>query len=63
MQTRAISALLTEKSNVENVVRDHSNILIRAAKLVNEKVIDIEALERWERFKMHKMSLEQYLRD
>ena len=46
-QSGAISALLTEKSNAENLVRDHSNMLIRAAKSVEKKVIGIEALERW----------------
>lgn len=45
-QSGAISALLTEKSSAENLVRDHSNMLIRAAKSVDEKVIGIEALER-----------------
>ena len=60
-QSGAISALLTEKSNAENLVRDHSNMLIRAAKSVDEKVIDIEALERWQRLKVHGMSLARYL--
>lgn len=36
-QSGAISALLTEKSNAEDLVKDHSNMLIRAAKLVDEK--------------------------
>lgn len=60
-QSGAISALLTEKSNAENLVRDHSNMLIRAAESVDEKVTSIEALERWQRLKVHGMSLAQYL--
>ena len=60
-QSGAISALLTEKSNAESLVRDHSNMLIRAAKSVDEKVIGIEALERWQRLKVHGMSLARYL--
>ena len=62
-QSGAISALLTEKSSAEILVRDHSNMLIRAAKLIDEKVIGIEALERWQRLKVHGMSLARYLGD
>lgn len=62
-QSGAISALLTEKSNAENLVRDHSNMLIWAAKSVDEKVIGIETHERWERLKVDGMSLARYLGD
>ena len=62
-QSGAISALLTEKSSVKILVRDHSNMLIRAAKSIDEKVIGIEALERWQRLKVHGMSLARYLGD
>ncbi len=61
LQSGAIFALLTEKSSVENLVRDHSNMLIRAAKSVDEKVIGIEALKQWQRLKVHGMSLARYL--
>lgn len=47
LQLGAIFVLLTEKSKADNVVKDHSNMLIRVAKSVNKKVIDIEALECW----------------
>ena len=60
-QPGAISALLTEKSSAEDLVKDHSNMLIRAAKSVDKKVIGIEALERWQRLKVHGMSLARYL--
>lgn len=63
LQLRAISALLTEKSSAKNLVRNHFNILIRTAKSVNEKIIGIEALERWQSLKIHGMSLAQYLGD
>lgn len=46
-QSGAISGLLAEKSNAEDLVKDHSNMLIRAAKSVDEKVIGIIASERW----------------
>ncbi len=62
-QSGAISALLMEKSNAENLVKDHSNMLIRAAKSVDEKVIGIETLEQCERLKVHGMSLMRYLGD
>ena len=60
-QSGAISALLTEKSSAEDLVREHSNLLIRATKSVDERVIGIEALERWQRLKLHGISLAQYL--
>ncbi len=60
-QSGAISALLSEKGNAENLVRDHSNMLIRAAKSIDEKVIGVEALERWQRLKVHGMPLARYL--
>lgn len=61
LQSGAISALLTEKSNAEELISNHSNILIRAAKSVDEEVIWVEALERWQRLKVHGMSLARYL--
>lgn len=60
-QSGAFSALLTEKSNAEDLVKDHANMLIRAAKPVNEGVIGVEALERWQRLKVDGMSLARYL--
>ena len=47
-QSRAIFTLLTEKSNVEKLINIHSNWLIRAAKSVDNAVIKIETLERWQ---------------
>ncbi len=60
-QSGAISGLLTEKSNTEDLLRDHSTVLIRAAKSVDEGVIEVEALERWHRLKVHGMPLMRYL--
>ena len=60
-QSGAISALLTEKFNAEELISNHTNILIRAAKSVDEGVIGVEALERWQRLKVHGMSLARYL--
>lgn len=39
--------LLTKKLNAENIVRDHSNMMIRVVKSVDKKVIGIEALKYW----------------
>lgn len=63
LHSAAISALLTEKPSAEILVRDHYNMLIGAAKSIYEKVIGIEALERWQRLKVHGMSLARYLGD
>ena len=60
-QSGAISGLLAEKSNAENLLRDHSTILLRAAKSVDEGVIGVETLERWHRLKVHGMHLMRYL--
>lgn len=62
-QSRAISALLTEKSSAGQLISNHSNILIRAAKAIDEGVIGVEALERWQRLKVHGMSLARYLEE
>ncbi len=59
-QSGAISALLTEKASAEDLVKEHSNVLIRAAKSIDEAVIGVEALERWQRLKVHGMSLARY---
>ena len=45
-QLSAIFGLLTEKSYTEDLLRNHSTALIRAAKSVDEGVIGVEALER-----------------
>lgn len=55
----AIPALLTEKSSAKDLVREHSNVLIRAAKSI-ESVIGVEVLERWQRLKVHGMPLGRY---
>ena len=60
-QSGAISGLLTERSNAEDLIRHHSNILIRAAKSIDEGVIGVEALERWHRLKVHGMPLMRHV--
>ena len=59
-QSGAVSGLLTERSNAEDLIKQHSNNLIRAAKSVDEGVIGVEALERWHRLKVHGMPLLRY---
>lgn len=56
-QSEAISTLLTKKFNAEDLIKGYANMLIRAAKLVDEEVIKVEALERWQKLKVHGMSL------
>ena len=60
LQSRAIAILLSEKLSTEDLIRNHSNILIRGIKSANEKVIDIKALEHWQKLKMNRMFLTQY---
>lgn len=60
LQLGAIFALLMEKSSAENLVRDHSNMLIRAVKSIDKKVICIQALEQWQKLKVYEISLAQY---
>ena len=61
LQSGAISTLFTEKSSAEQLVGNHSIILIRAAKTVDAGVIGVEALERWQKLKIHGMLLTKYL--
>ena len=57
----AVSALLTEKANAGLLIPRLSNVLIRAAKTVDEAIMGVEILEHWQRFKVHGMLLDQYL--
>lgn len=59
-QSGAISALFTEKSSAEDLVKEHSNVLIRAAMSTYESIIGVKALERWQRLKVHGMLLGRY---
>lgn len=61
-QSRVISVLLKEKASTEDLVKEHSNILIRVAKSIDEALIEVKALEYWEQFKVHRMSLARYFR-
>ena len=57
----SISALLTEKADAAMLLLQRANLLIRAAKTVDNAVIRAEVLEQWQRLKVHGMSLEIYL--
>ena len=57
----SISAFLTEKSDATMLLPQRSNMLIRAAKAIDDVVIGIEILEHWHRLKVHRMSLDRYL--
>ena len=59
--SRAVSALLTEKANAGLLIPRLSNVLIRAAKTVDEAIMEVEILEHWQRLKVHGMSLDRYL--
>ena len=56
-----ISALLTEKADATMLLPQRSNMIIRAAKTIDDAVRGVEVLEQWHRLKVHKMSLKQYL--
>lgn len=60
-QPGAISALLTEKGDAIELLKTRTNVLIRAAKTVDRAVIGAEALEHWQRLKVHGMLLSRYL--
>ena len=59
--SESISALLTEKANAMILIPSRSNLLIRAAKSVDEVIVRVEVLEQWQRLKIHGMPLEKYL--
>lgn len=61
LQSQAISALLTEKFNVEELISNHSNIRIRVAKSIEERVIRTEILERWQQLNVNRILLVPYL--
>lgn len=44
-----ISALLTEKADATILLLQQSNLLIRAAKTVDDAVVGVEILEQWQR--------------
>lgn len=46
---------------MEDLIKDHATTLIREAKSVDEGVIAVETLERWQRLKLHGMHLMRYL--
>ena len=46
LQSWAISEIFTENSNVEELINNHSNISIKAAKSVDKIVNWVETLER-----------------
>ena len=45
LQSEVISTLFIEKSSAEQLVSNHSNILIRAAKIIDIDVIAVKPLE------------------
>ncbi len=56
----SISALLTGKADATMLLPSRSNLLIRAAKTVDDAVVGVEVLEQWQRLKVHGMLLERY---
>lgn len=59
-QVVVISRLLTKKSNAKQLVNNHSNILMKAAKAVNLEVIRIKGLRHWQKLNIYGMSLVRY---
>lgn len=52
--------LFIKKLNIELLVNNNINILIRIAKQINVKVIKMETLERWEKLKIYIMLFAKY---
>ena len=59
--SESISALLTEKADAAMLLPQRSNLLIRAAKSVDNALIGVKVLEQWQRLNVHGMLLERYL--
>ena len=59
----AVSALLNENSDAGTIIPRLSNMLIRAAKSVDQAIIGVEVLEHWQRLKIHGMPLERYMNE
>lgn len=57
----SVSALLTEKTDATMILPQRSNLLIRAAKTIDDVVVGVEILEQWQRLKVHGMSFKRYL--
>lgn len=57
----AVSALLNEKADARSINPRLSNVLIRAAKTIDQAIVGVEISEHWQRLKVHGMSLERYL--
>lgn len=60
-QSGAILALFMEKPSTEDLVREYFDLLIKAIKSVDKRVIVVEVLKRWEWLKLYRMSLAEYL--
>lgn len=60
-QSGVISAFLFEKADVKELLERRRNILIRTAQTVDAATIAAEALEYWQRLKVHGMPLGRYL--
>ena len=61
MYSRAIFALLSEKSSMEQLISIYSNIFIKDTKTIDVRVIGVKVLKYWQRLKVHRMLLEKYL--
>ena len=57
----SISALLTEKADATMLIPSRSNLLIRAAKSVDNAIVGVEVFEQWQRRKVHGMRLDRYI--
>lgn len=59
-QSGAISALLLGRSRAEPLINTHSNIPIGAGKVIDVRISEVEALQHWQKLKVHGMSLVEY---
>ena len=56
-----VLALLTEKADATMLLPERSNLLIQAAKTVDNTLVGVEIIKQWQCLKVHGMSLERYL--
>lgn len=63
LQSKTIFILFIKKFLIKNLDKDHSNILIEVAKLLDKKKTSIKVLKHWQKFKVYKLSLAQYLEE
>jgi hypothetical protein len=58
--TGSVSVLLKEKAHTGLLLPEYKDSLIKAVRAVDPAVVSIEAIEQWQRLKVHELSIERY---